>query len=129
MSLTHFLARAIGLFCLVFAASMIFRKKVVVEVIKELRKDRALLYIIGNISLILGLLIVLVHNIWNDGLLALVVTVIGWALVLRGVVAMFVQDKTVKKAVRLARIEEYPEMYALIFVFIGAYLTAAGFAG
>jgi hypothetical protein len=57
MTLTHFLAQAIGLFCLVLGASL-FRKKIFTEVVDDIVANRALLYLVGVISLGLGLMVV-----------------------------------------------------------------------
>jgi hypothetical protein len=71
MTLTYFLAQVLGLFCLVLGASL-FQKKVFAEVVDDIVSNRALMYMVGVISLGLGLMVVLSHNIWNQGLLPLV---------------------------------------------------------
>jgi hypothetical protein len=62
MAFTHFIAQVIGLFCLVLGASL-FRKKIFAEVVDDIIANRALMYLVGVISLGLGLMVVLTHNI------------------------------------------------------------------
>jgi len=95
--------------------------------VDELVKSPALLYILGFISLLLGLLVVLTHDVWNAGFLPLIVTLLGWIMVLRGVSALFISHGTLMRWIRLARIEQLAWLYAAILLVFGAYLTYAGF--
>ncbi|MGP0088762.1 MAG: hypothetical protein ACLPKB_02205 [Xanthobacteraceae bacterium] len=126
MALTHLIAQVLGLFCLVLGASL-FRKKIFAEVVDDIIANRALMYLVGVISLGLGLMVVLTHNIWNAGLLPLVVTLIGWAMVLRGIFAMFVSHDTVARWSRSFKVKELSWLFGIIFLVIGGYLTYAGF--
>jgi hypothetical protein len=128
MTLTHFLAQAIGLFCLVLGASL-FRKKIFSEVVDDIVANRALLYLVGVISLGLGLMVVLTHNIWNAGLLPLIVTIIGWAMVLKGIFATYVSRDTIAHWSRSFKVKELSWLFGIIFLVIGAYLTYGGFMG
>jgi hypothetical protein len=101
MPLAYFLAKIIGLFCLILAS--LLRKKVFAEVVDDIIASRALLYLVGVISLLLGLLVVLTHNFWYGGFLPVVVTLI--------------------------KVKELSWLFAIIFLVMGAYLTYAGFTG
>ena len=106
MPLTYLIAQLIGIFCLVVGAAILVQKKDFVAIVDELVKSPALLYILGFISLLLGLLVVLTHDVWNAGFLPLIVTLLGWIMVLRGVSALFILHGTLMRWIRLARIEQ-----------------------
>jgi hypothetical protein len=127
MTSTVFLARLIGLFLLSVDASVLFQKAMFMAVLNNLTENRTSLFMVGVVLLLCGLSVVLTHNVWNDGFLPLVVTLIGWVLILRGVISMFVPGDGVARMIRWARVDEFSRLYATLTLVIGAYLTWAGF--
>ncbi|MHB8085274.1 MAG: hypothetical protein ACYDHZ_05580 [Dehalococcoidia bacterium] len=127
MVLTHFLAQLLGLFLLSLGATELFQKKVFMKVLTEALGNPVALFTWGIVLFVSGLLIVLSHNIWNAGFLALFVTLIGWALTLRGVSSMFIPGDVIARLVRWLKVEELLWLYGMITLIIGAYLTFAGF--
>src|SRR5260370_29076380 len=93
MGSTYFLAQLIGLLLLSVGASMLFQKTVFMNVLNDVTGDRTSLFMVGVILLLSGLSVVLTHNIWNSGFLPLVITLIGWVLILRGILSMFVPGR------------------------------------
>jgi hypothetical protein len=126
MELTYFLAQLLGLYLLVVGLLMIFQKKMVLEVINECYANSALMFLAGWVAIFLGLLMVLIHNYWNVGVLALVVTLSGWAALLKGAALLFI-PKTTVRWVRAANLEKMFYGYAIIVLIVGLYLTHAGF--
>jgi hypothetical protein len=129
MASTYFLARLIGLLLLSIGASMLFQKTVFMKVLNDVTGDRTSLFMVGVILLLAGLSVVLTHNIWNAGFLPLAVTLIGWVLILRGLLSMFVPSDGIARLIRWAKVEELSRLYAILVLAIGAYLTWAGFTG
>jgi hypothetical protein len=86
LPLTLFLAKLIGLLFLVFSLLMALNKRTILAAIDELVRSRGLMLIAGSFNLAAGLAIVLGHNVWSGRALTVVVTFIGWVVVLRGVV-------------------------------------------
>jgi hypothetical protein len=129
MPLTYFIAQLVGLLLLSIGASILFQRKVFMKVLNDITENRTTLFMVGVVLLFSGLLVVLSHNIWNAGFLPLVVTVIGWALILRGLVSMFVPGHGVARMVRWLKVEEFSWAYGILVLVIGAYLTYAGFMG
>ena len=84
MATTYFLARLIGLFMLSVGAGVLLQSAVFISVLNDLVASRTALFMTGLALLLLGLLVVLDHNVWNAGFPALAVTLIGWLLILRG---------------------------------------------
>jgi len=83
----------------------------------------------GIVLLLSGLSVVLTHNIWNAGFLPLVITRIGWVLIVRGILSMFVPGDGIVRMIRWFKVEEFSWRYALLVLVIGTYLTWAGFTG
>jgi hypothetical protein len=126
MELTYFLAQLLGLYFLIVGLLMLFRKKMFLEVINEFYAGSALMFLAGWFAMLLGLLIVLIHNYWNAGILALIVTLSGWAALLKGVALLFI-PKTTARWARSVGLEKFFYLYAIIILIVGLYLTHAGF--
>jgi hypothetical protein len=83
--LTVYLSRLIGVVALIIATAMLADKAMVIAAVGHLGEDRAALLLLGFIRVVCGAGIVLVHNVWSKGFWPLVVTLTGWALLVRGV--------------------------------------------
>ena len=71
---TLFLSRLIGLYCILIALSMITRKQATLESVTAVLRDPSMIFVLGAITLIAGLAMVLMHNIWSGGALVVIVT-------------------------------------------------------
>ena len=125
--LTIYLGRLIGLFLLIAALSMILDPDSMIEMATALVDDRALLLIVGLISLGIGLAIVVGHNVWSGGLLPILITLFGWSQLLRGLALLLLPAETQVAFFQVMRLEDLFYVYAGIPLVIGAYLTYAGF--
>jgi len=126
MGLTYFLAQLIGLYLLFVGLLMLLRKKMFLEVINEFYSGSTSLFLAGWIAMLLGLLLVLNHNYWNAGILALVITITGWAALLKGAALLFI-PKTIVRWARSVNLEKFFYLYAIIILVVSAYLIHAGF--
>ena len=84
---------------------------------------------VGVVLLVCGISIVLSHNIWNAGFLAVLITLIGWVLTFRGIFSMFVPGDGITRLVHFLKVEKFCWLYAILVLVIGTYLTYAGFMG
>src|SRR6266567_5324304 len=100
---TVFLARLIGLFALLLSLTELLHKQATVETAAALVRDRPLLFILAMLGLLAGLAIVLTHNIWSGGALPVVVTLLGWALLLRGLVLLLLPHEFIVRLFEMSR--------------------------
>jgi vacuolar-type H+-ATPase subunit I/STV1 len=89
--------------------------------------ERPLLLILGLIALAAGLALVLTHNVWSGGAPAAVVTLVGWVILVRGVVLLVLPPDAVARLFDMVRFAELFYLYAGITLLLGLYLTWAGF--
>ena len=127
MPLTLFFAQLLGVFCIVVSLPMLFRKKEFVRVVNDMLGSPALLYFAGVVALLMGLAVVLVHNIWNQGAVAFIVTLIGWLAVLKGVFILLMPDDGFSRWVRMIKMEAFAIPYGIVLLILGIYLAHAGF--
>lgn len=125
--LTLFLAKLIGLFFLIVSVALALRKDEIVETSKEMLRDRGLLLIIGSGRVAVGLALALSHSIWTGGALPIVVTLIGWLTLLRGLVVLFTPGERLTALFAATRFEQNYYAYVAIGFALGLYLTIAGF--
>ena len=124
---TTYLSKLIGSFFLVVALSAIVGKASFVATLSLLVHDRPLLLIVAMIVLTVGLALVLAHNVWSGGVTPLVLTVVGWLILIRGVVLLLLTPDTVAKLFEMVRFADFFYLYDGIALALGLYLTYAGF--
>jgi hypothetical protein len=123
--LTIFLARLIGLFTVLLIAALLLRGSSMVE---TLIADRPLMLTYAIISLAIGLAMILGHNVWSGGALPVVVTLVGWLILAKGLLLMFLTPEALTQFVERMHYGEHIYLYVAPSLVIGLYLTWAGFA-
>jgi hypothetical protein len=88
METSLFLARVIGLFSVISTTAILIRYKESRILEDEAARNPALIYFSGFAFLILGALLVVSHSVWTFDW-RLVVTIIGWLVLLKGVGRIF----------------------------------------
>src|SRR5262249_55061836 len=108
------------------AVSMLAHRGSMIEIESTILHDAALFRTASMFLIIAGLAIVLGHNFWTKGLLALVVTLLGWIVLAAGLIAFWAPHKC---AIWLetSRYNEWFYWYAGVVLVAGAYLTIDGF--
>ena len=129
MSLTYFYAELFGIVILITALAMVVNRHTTVMVVHELMDNRALLYVAGLMSLFLGVIVILTHNVWTGGALATLVTLIGWALLLRAALILFLPHGSLRNLVDSFKFEHIYYLLAFLALLLGIFLTYYGFAG
>ncbi len=126
---TSFLSRLIGLYCILVALSMMTRKQAVVRTVTALLNDPSMMLVLGVITLAAGLAIVLAHNIWSGGALAVIVTLVGWLTMIKGLLFLYLSPELETEFVlRQLHYDKLFYVYMAVLIVIGAYLTYGGFA-
>ena len=127
--LFDFFSSLLGLYCIAVSISILAHPQATVEIMKAIVRDPPLLYIAGLLGMTAGLAIVLSHNVWSGGALSILVTLFGWASLIKGVLLLVLSPET-ESRVFIAGLgfEQHPSVYAGFLLLIGAYLAYAGFS-
>ena len=75
--LTIFLAKLIGLYCVLFGLVMVAQKEAMLDIVAALMRNGPVLLIVEVIAVTAGLAIVIGHNVWSGGALPVLVTLPG----------------------------------------------------
>jgi hypothetical protein len=127
--LTLFLAKLIGLYALIFGVAMIVQKRATVGLVPELIRNGPVLLVIEMLGITAGLAIVIGHNVWTGGALPVVVTLLGWIMLVRRVVLLLLWPEAKTRFIEAFRFADFFYLYAAFSLALGLYLTIAGFAG
>jgi len=92
-SSTTYLARLLGLFAIVVALAMITYKQQTVEIITAMMSNAVAVFAIGLVAVAAGLALVLAHNVWSGGALPVVVTLVGWWSLIKGLACLFLPQQ------------------------------------
>jgi len=122
--LTVYLARFIGLFALLVGAGCLVRGAAVVA---SAIGNGPVMLVYALVSLAAGLAIILGHNVWSGGALPVVVTLVGWLIVAKGVVLFFATPEALTQFLERMQYGEHYSLYVAPSLVIGLYLTWAGF--
>jgi hypothetical protein len=125
--LTAFLSRLIGLFAILLAVSLATHKQATVDALTALLHNPPLLLIFGMVWLGAGLAIVLGHNVWSGGALPVIVTLVGWLILIRGLILLFLSPSTAIGLLAGLHFEQLFYLYIAISLLFGIYLTYSGF--
>ncbi|MGH9543751.1 MAG: hypothetical protein ACRD23_00900 [Terriglobales bacterium] len=124
---TVFLSRLIGLYCILVALSMIIRRQAIVETVTTLLQDPSLMLILGAITLAAGLAMVLAHNLWSGGVLAVIVTLVGWLTLIKSLLFLFLPREMEAGLFLGLHYQQLFYFYGACSVALGIYLTYGGF--
>ena len=78
-----FLAKLLGPYCVIVAVGILLNRKIYQKVMEDFFKNAALVYLGGVFALIIGLLVLLFHNLWVANWVV-IITIFGWLGVIKG---------------------------------------------
>lgn len=87
MGLSFFLAELLGWYLLILSTVMLFRKNATQTILRGILAQEPLIFILGTLTTLLGLMIVLTHNLWINNW-PVAITIFGWVTLLAGIMRM-----------------------------------------
>ena len=88
---TNSIAQILGIFFLVAGISMVANRKATGAAIEASVQNKGTLWLWGIFALLIGAIVVVFNNVWTSGL-PLLVTLIGWIALLKGVLILILPD-------------------------------------
>ena len=123
-----FIAKLMGPILLLVGISILIDEKSTRAMAKEVLGSRALIYIFGIVDLLLGLVLVAVHNVWVMDW-RVIITLIGWISIVRGVVRILFASFVIKNAPKLLKKQGLLMGVAIVMLILGAVLSYYGYVG
>ena len=119
-----FLAKFWGWYLIIFFLILSFNPKRIKQIFNDLR-DEKFLIVSSFVAIIVGLLNILFHNIWEPNW-KLIITLIGWTSLFLGL-ALFMFPKQTVNWLELINIKLVQVIYTLLFI-IGVFLLNMAYA-
>jgi hypothetical protein len=91
METSLFIARLIGPILLVAGAATLINQASMRQMASDFLASRPLVYVIGILTLLGGLVIVNTHNVWEGW--PVIITIFGWLCVIGGAMRILIPDK------------------------------------
>ena len=124
---TIYLGKLIGLYCVLLALSMMAHKQATVETMTALIHEAPVLLFVSIMAMVGGLAIVLAHNVWSGGALPVVVTLVGWISLIKGLIFLLLSPERSLVYFEALRYGQLFYVYMSITLIIGIYLTFSSF--
>jgi uncharacterized membrane protein len=123
---TIFLGRLIGLSYILFSLSMFTHKQATIGAVTSLLQNAPLMFILGLIGLVAGLAMVLAHNVWSGGALPVIVTLVGWATLIKCLLLLFLSPEAESRVfLEGLHYEQLFYFYYAFAVLLGIYMVYA----
>jgi len=128
METTMVLAKVFGLSFVLIGLRFLINKNSMKAMMDDFFKSPALIYVTAIMMVAAGFFAVSAHNVWQGGFLTVLVTVMAWAVLVKGALYLAVPDSMVKFAKdMMGNMESMMMLWALIVLGLGVYMGYMGF--
>ena len=126
MEISVFIAKIFGLIYLVVGVGLMINRQTFKQIMEDFCKNTVLVFYGGILALVVGVVIVLTHNIWVANW-TVIITIIGWAALIKGV-WLIVFPNSVHKFMRVyQKNKNLLVVHSIIALVFGIVLTYFGF--
>ena len=122
-NISFFLAKFWGWYLIIFFTILSFNPKRIIQILKDLQ-DQKFVILISFVAIIIGLLNILTHNIWEADW-RLIITLIGWVSLIIGL-SLFIFPARTSKFLEYLNIKFVQLLYMLLLI-VGVFLLNKGY--
>ena len=121
-----FIARIFGIFYLAAAAGLMLNRKFYRKFMEDYPDNAALVFFTGVFALIVGLVIIMVHNVWAADW-TVIITLLGWIAFIKGI-WIIVFPNTISRFMRVYRDRQgLLLVHSVAALILGIVMTYFGF--
>jgi hypothetical protein len=125
--LTVYLGKFIGLACLLTCIILVVRPRTSLAAISSMMESPGLLLVTGIFTMAGGAALVVGHNVWSGGALPVAVTLLGWLMLIKGVVLMATPPQALAAFYRALNYPAWFRGYMAAALVFSAWLTLTAF--
>lgn len=119
--ITLFLATVIGWYLVITSLALLFRHEYIKAVIADILEHRGLFFLLTIFTLVIGLLLVVSHNIWIIGW-PLIVTLFSWLVLIGALIRLFCPEVSLKMAKSALDHPLRVKIATVVFLIVGLFL-------
>ena len=123
---TIILAQIMGPVFAVSGIGFLLHSKFYKKMIKDFEEHEGLTYFVGIIIMILGLIVILNHNVW-EAFVAGVVTLIGWGSFLKGAIFLIAPKLLFELSKPIIKNANIVKFTMFVWLVVGVYLSWFGY--
>lgn len=125
---TIYLSRLIGLYWILVLPSLMIHRQATVDSATALFHNPSLMLIVGIFTVIASVAMILAHNLWSGGALPVLVTLVGWLALIKGMMFLLLPSAADTEII-LSWLRDPVLFYVCLTpsFLIGIYLTYEGF--
>jgi uncharacterized protein YjeT (DUF2065 family) len=122
MAPTKLIAGLIGPLMAAIGIAMLLNRQAFPEMITQVAHNYAIIFLSGALSLLAGVAIVRVHNVWTGGW-PVIVTILGWLLIVGGLARMWCPKKASEIATTFGSDPTLLLVSGVVLLALGAFLS------
>ena len=115
-------------YLIAISGGMLVNRRRTLATLDEMARSGPWMLFSGMVATAAGLAIVLGHNVWSGGALAVVVTLFGWAALLKGVSLLLVPPEQMAAAYKGLGFERFFYAWMSAVLVLGLLITLDAFA-
>jgi hypothetical protein len=127
MQTSIYLAKLIGPVLIIVGAGILLNPRAFHAVARDALGNHALIYAFGLADLIIGIAIVLSHNVWTASW-RVIITLLGWILIVRGAIRIAMPDRVMEMGAKLMESRVVLPISAAIMIVLGLILSYFGYS-
>ena len=124
MVLSNYLAEIWGISIIVVSLAILVKPKYLKRLFAEIENETTMFFW-GIVSFIIGLAMILAHNIWAQNW-QVIITILGWLALLKGSSVLFLPEYMKKLAKKMEN-QSWLPIALVVLVFVGLVITYFGF--
>ena len=115
-----FLGRLLGLYLVAISGGMLASRYRTLATLDEMARSGPWMLFSGMVATAGGLAVVLGHQVWSGGALPVVVTLVGWAALLKGVTLLLVPSERIAAVYKAIGFERFFHLWMVAVLAVGA---------
>ena len=125
METALYIAQLLGAVYVLMGLAFLINRDVMKKMYMEVLKSEAWMWLLGVVTFVLGLVMVMAHNVWAGEWLVLV-TIFGWAALIKGVMLVLFTDSMVSFSKGILKNDGIYSLAGVVCIVLGALLSAIG---
>lgn len=121
------LAKIVGLAMAVGGVSLLRHPQYYKKLMRECWTSKFMPLLSGYMALIVGAILVTGHNVWEGAPWVIIITIIGWLSLIKGVLLLVAPRSLFKLSKSLINSSGYYKVASLVYLVLGVYLLYIAF--
>lgn len=122
MAPTRLIAGLTGPLMIAMGIAMLLNRQMFPEMVTQLAQNYAIIFLSGILSLLAGVAIVRVHNVWTGGW-PVIITILGWLLIVGGLARMWFPHRASEIAASFGENPTFLLVAGVVILALGAFLS------